>query len=93
MILNSQLKLSQDEIAHMEAFVQSPVYKTFQKIIAGYKATVQEELLTAKDLQQVFQLQGRIIGVQAIENFPVIYAKSAQEQRKKAQANQAAKKD
>lgn len=64
------IKLSPEEHAEIEALVKSPVYRTLQKVGEQYKSVIMNQLLSTESPEKIFQLQGRIIGVNAMQNLP-----------------------
>lgn len=66
------LVLSEEHIVMLESLIKSPAFLALKRLLASYRANCQNELLSASDVQKIFQIQGRLIGLQVIENLPSI---------------------
>lgn len=82
MALAMAVKLTPEEHAEIEVLVKSPVYRTLQKLGEQYKGMVMEELLSTESPEKIFNLQGRIIGVNAMQNIPGMVASIREREEK-----------
>jgi len=87
------IKLSAEEYGEIEVLVKSPVYRTLQKLGEQYKAVIMNQLLSTESHEKIFQLQGRIIGVNAMQNLPgVIQAIKENDDRARSEREEQDKK-
>lgn len=74
--------LTEDQYAQIEAFVRSPAYGAFKALMDSYRATTLNQLLTEKNPTKLYELQGRMTAVSAMEKLPEVVAQQIQNKRK-----------
>lgn len=73
-----ELIYGDDDIVQLEALIQSPAFAALKRVVARYRDKCQGILLTSSDTHQLYQTQGRIIGVNVIESLPALLVKRRQ---------------
>lgn len=79
----ANIKLSEEELVLIESIVRSPAFGILKKVISGEIEETKSLLCTVDDEKKFRQLQGRIAGLQTINNLPEFMAKRQEMMRKK----------
>lgn len=74
-----------DDLVLLESLIKSPVFGALKRALSKYKDVCLAELLSGNDTHKLYQMQGRIAGINAIENLPVILVRRKHEAEKKAE--------
>lgn len=78
--------LPEDDLIMLEALIMSPAFAALKRALDKYRAACNSVLLSATESNRMFQTQGRIIGINTIENLPKILVQQRQVRIKKAEA-------
>lgn len=62
--------LAEDDVILLESLIKSPVYSALKRALDRYRKECQSVLLTAENVHKLYQTQGRIIGINVIEQLP-----------------------
>lgn len=81
-------ELSEDDVILLESLIKSPAFGLLKKVLSIYRGTVMAALTSCKDANEMFVVQGRLLGLGAIENLPGLIVQ--RRQMKIDIANQAA---
>lgn len=81
--MNKPRALTEAEKIQLEALVKSPVYGALKVLLDGYRHECLTILTTSKDTHKIFETQGRLIGLNVIENLPAVVVRQLEEGRKK----------
>lgn len=84
--------LSEEDFIMLESLVKSPVFGALKRVILMYRQEAQSVLETSSDTHKMFQAQGRIAGVKAIENVALLVKSWRTSQEVKAKAEDAKEK-
>lgn len=66
--------LTEDDLECLEALVKSPVFRSLRKLLGQYRDESMGRLMTETDPHRIFELRGKILGLNTIENLPQIRA-------------------
>lgn len=92
MIDESNCKLTEDEIAHIEMLVKSPGFNVLKKLMYQQIQACKHALCSAENMTDVTRWQGRIAGLHSLTNVPEVMATKMAAQRERKQKIEAAKK-
>lgn len=62
--------IQEEDAILLETLISSPVFGAMKRLLDSYRKTCFSQLLTVNETNQIFKLQGIILGVNAIENLP-----------------------
>lgn len=79
-------EISEDDVVMLEALVRSPAFGALKRMLGSYRQQCQSHLLTTKNPPKLFEIQGRIIGINVIENLPGILVARRQSRLEAEQA-------
>lgn len=77
--------LTDIEVSHLEALVKSPALGALKALLDIYRDQCVVTLTASKDPVELYQTQGRLIGINMIDNLPSLYLEE-KARREKARA-------
>lgn len=75
--------LNEDQLQLIEALVKSPVFDALKALIESYREQCISELMSEKNPSKLFEIQGRLIGVNVVQTLPLVRAQQLEAKRKK----------
>lgn len=76
--------LTEDDLILLENLLTSPAFKLLKKTLEVYRRNVFSSFTTCADSNTMFALQGRIAGLQVVENLPRLLVERRQQKIEKS---------
>lgn len=81
--------LSDTDLDHLRALVQSPVYSVLKKVFSDAIVTQYRQMESVKEVKDIFNLQGRINGMRYCQNAPAMLVQAHEKhQEEKRQSDE-----
>jgi hypothetical protein len=84
-----KIKMSDEDLHMIAAFVKSPVFGAFKRLISQHTAQCQGLLLHSDEHLAIIRLQGRVQGLQTLETLPALVVHQQEQRQKKAEQERA----
>jgi len=80
--------MTDDDYTTLGMLVDSPAFGILRKLLSGYRSEVLSQLQSTDSPMDIYRLQGRLFGLNTIENLPTLIMTS---RKKKAEIEEAEK--
>lgn len=77
------MEMPEEDVVMLEALIKSPVFAALKRLLEGYRKECFSKLCSSKDTHEIYQTQGRIIGMQVVEGLPGIVVRQRAERVKR----------
>lgn len=82
----TKFDLPEEDLVMIESLVKSPAFGALKRLLNIYRQEALGVLKSSDDTHRIFQTQGRLIGMDIIENLPSLTVAQWRERQKVAEA-------